>query len=71
MEDQLTVLIGSELASIKNLVDYFLPKPSIDKVSLRENEILRSRQIDNMEQDDNTSLFSSADVSDFERGLKK
>lgn len=69
--DQLTVLIGSELASIKNLVDYFLPKPSIDKVSLRENEILRSRQIDNMEQDDNTSLFSSADVSDFERGLKK
>ena len=42
-KDQLTVLIGKDLSSIKNLVDFFLPKPSIDKVSLRENEILRSR----------------------------
>lgn len=69
--DQLTVLIGSDLASIQNLVDYFLPKPSIDKVSLRENEILRSRKISDEEQKDTIPPHSFVDTSDLESGLKK
>lgn len=62
--DQLTVLIGTDLASIQNLVDYFLPKPSIDKVSLRENEILRSRKISDEEPKDNILLHPLADIPD-------
>jgi hypothetical protein len=40
---QITLIIGEDLAEIKTLVDYFLPKPSIDKASLRMSELLRQR----------------------------
>ncbi|MEN6328603.1 MAG: SIR2 family protein [Syntrophomonas sp.] len=40
---QITLIIGEDLAELKTLVDYFLPKPSIDKASIRMSELLRQR----------------------------
>jgi hypothetical protein len=40
---QISLIIGSGLASLKTLVDYFLPKPSIDRASTRMNELLEQR----------------------------
>jgi hypothetical protein len=40
---QISLIIGSKLADIKTLVDYFLPKPSIDRASIRMSELLKQR----------------------------
>ena len=40
---QITLIIGEALAELKTLVDYFMPKPSIDKASIRMSELLRQR----------------------------
>jgi hypothetical protein len=40
---QITLLIGEDLAELKTLVDYFMPKPSIDKASIRMSELLKQR----------------------------
>lgn len=41
--NQMTLLIGKELAKIDNLVNYYLPKPSIDYASIRMADILKQR----------------------------
>lgn len=40
---QMSLIVGSGVADIKTLVDYFLPKPSIDRASMRMNELLKQR----------------------------
>lgn len=40
---QISLIIGSRLADMKTLVDYFLPKPSIDRASIRMSELLKQR----------------------------
>jgi hypothetical protein len=40
---QISLIIGERLADFKTLVDYFLPKPSIDRASIRMNELLKQR----------------------------
>lgn len=40
---QITLIIGEALAELKTLVDYFMPKPSIDKASIRMSELLKQR----------------------------
>jgi len=40
---QITLIIGNGLADLKTLVDYFLPKPSIDRATIRMNELLKQR----------------------------
>ena len=40
---QISLIIGSDIADLKTLVDYFLPKPSIDKATLRMGELLKQR----------------------------
>jgi len=40
---QISLIVGNGLADIKMLVDYFLPKPSIDRASIRMNELLKQR----------------------------
>jgi hypothetical protein len=40
---QISLLIGPVLADISNLTKFFLPKPSIDKTSLRMAELLKQR----------------------------
>lgn len=40
---QVSMLIGKDIADLKILVDYFMPKPAIDKASMRMNELLKQR----------------------------
>lgn len=54
---QISLIIGSGLADLKTLVDYFLPKPSIDRASIRMNELLKQRY-----------PGSKADASNIEEG---
>ncbi|MBI4618972.1 MAG: SIR2 family protein [Desulfobacterales bacterium] len=42
---QLTVLIGSHFGDLKTLVDNYLPKPAIDKASIRMADLLKARGI--------------------------
>lgn len=40
---QISMIIGKDIADLKTLVDYFMPKPSIDKVSMRMSDLLKQR----------------------------
>ncbi|WP_312813215.1 SIR2 family protein [Sedimentibacter sp.] len=40
---QISLIIGKDLAELPTLVDYFMPKPSIDKASIRMDELLKQR----------------------------
>lgn len=40
---QISLIIGNGLADLKVLADYFLPKPSIDRTSIRMNDLLKQR----------------------------
>ena len=42
---QVSMLIGKDIADLKILVDYFMPKPSIDKASMRMSELLKQRYL--------------------------
>lgn len=43
---QIGLIVGSGLADLKTLVDYFLPKPSIDRTSIRMSDLLKQRYSD-------------------------
>lgn len=40
---QISLIIGNGLADLRTLVDYFLPKPAIDRTSIRMNDLLKQR----------------------------
>lgn len=40
---QITVLVGSHFGDFRNLVDYYLPKPAIDRASHRMADLLKAR----------------------------
>ena len=40
---QITLLIGGHLGDLKTLVDHYLPKPAIDRTTLRMAELLKAR----------------------------
>lgn len=40
---QISLLVGIGIADLRTLVDYYLPKPSIDRASLRMSELLKQR----------------------------
>lgn len=42
---QITVLAGSHFGNLKNLVDYYLPKPAIDRATIRMADLLKARGI--------------------------
>jgi len=42
-QSQMSLIIGENLAQIDDLVNYYLPKPSIDRASIRMADILRQR----------------------------
>lgn len=42
---QISMLIGNHLGDIGNLVDFYLPKPAIDRSSIRMADLLRARGI--------------------------
>lgn len=49
-QSQTSLIIGKDIANIDDLVGYYLPKPAIDRASMRMAEILRKRF--NQPQDD-------------------
>lgn len=40
---QITLLVGENLGDLKTLVDYYLPKPAIDRTTYKMAELLKSR----------------------------
>jgi hypothetical protein len=40
---QISIVMGADIADLKMLVDHFLPKPSIDKASIRMSELIKQR----------------------------
>lgn len=42
-QSQMSLIIGKDIANIDDLVNYYLPKPSIDRASIRMSDILRQR----------------------------
>ncbi|WP_418548013.1 SIR2 family protein [Ruminococcus bromii] len=42
-QSQMSLIIGNDTANIDDLVDYYLPKPSIDRASIRIADILKQR----------------------------
>jgi hypothetical protein len=40
---QTTLMIGNHLGDLKTLVDYFLPKPAIDRTTIKMAELLKAR----------------------------
>jgi hypothetical protein len=40
---QITLLIGNHLGDLETLVDNYLPKPAIDRTTMRMSELLKSR----------------------------
>ena len=56
---QITLIIGEDLADLKTLVNYLLPKPSIDKASIRMSELLRQRYSSIQKDESPTEHFSA------------
>lgn len=42
-QSKMSLIIGKDLANIDDLVNYYLPKPSIDRASIRMADILKQR----------------------------
>lgn len=40
---KLSLIIGKDIADLPIIVDYFMPKPAIDKASIRMGELIRQR----------------------------
>ena len=49
---QISLLIGKHLGEIGNLVEYFLPKPAIDRTSIKMAELLKARGLHSSPPDD-------------------
>lgn len=43
-EHQISLLIGPHFGSIRNLVDHYLPKPTIDPITFRKGELMDRRK---------------------------
>ena len=50
---QISLLIGKHFADLKTLVDHYLPKPAIDRTTVKMAELLKSRGMANNSQTDN------------------
>ena len=42
-QSQMSLIVGKDIGNVDELVDYYLPKPSIDRASIRMSEILKQR----------------------------
>jgi hypothetical protein len=58
---QISLIVGDGVADFRTLVDYFLPKPSIDRASIRMNELLKQRYSD--PKPDTTSPHDGGEVT--------
>ncbi len=41
--NQMSLIIGADIANIDALINYYLPKPAIDRTTIRMNELLKKR----------------------------
>jgi hypothetical protein len=58
---QITLLVGSALADLQNLTEHYLPKPAIDKASIRMSELLKQRYSTNREESPSGNRISDKD----------
>jgi hypothetical protein len=63
---QISLIIGPDLAGFKTLTDYFLPKPSIDRASIRMTELLKQRYSKN-DADQTSEKNNSADGGEIKK----
>lgn len=59
---QITLLLGNHLADLHNLVQHYLPKPAIDRASIRMTELLRSRGAQYVESSGSTDSDASTEA---------
>ena len=53
---QITLLLGNHFGNLKNLVDIYLPKPAIDRTTIKMTEILKSRGIASINDEKNSEV---------------
>jgi hypothetical protein len=58
---QVSLIIGKDITDLKTLVDYFLPKPSIDRTSIRMSELLKQRYATNENKTASNSINEAND----------
>ena len=52
---QISLIIGKDIADLPIIVDYFMPKPAIDKASIRMGELIRQRYAEQAKNQDGAS----------------
>lgn len=63
--NQMSLIIGADIGNIDALINYYLPKPAIDRTTIRMNEMLTKRY--DPPQDDTISNLSKSDMI-YEKG---
>lgn len=53
---QTTILIGEPLGNLKSLVSYYLPKPTIDRITIRMADLIKSRMTVRQEREGNEAV---------------
>jgi hypothetical protein len=60
---QISLAIGTHFGNLANLVDYYLPKPAIDRASIRMTELLRARGVSENAKDKSSGVSSAAEAT--------
>ena len=55
---QVTLMIGDHLGDLRSLVDHYLPKPAIDRTTIRMAELLKARWGTGKDADDTSDVDS-------------
>jgi len=58
---QTTLMIGNHLGDLKTLVDYYLPKPAIDRTTFKMAELLKARLVTEHTEKDDSSISTGGD----------
>jgi hypothetical protein len=61
---QITLLIGNHVGDFQALVDYYLPKPAIDRTTFRMSELLKARWVTQDQQQPGTAPSDTAKEDD-------
>lgn len=67
---QITLLIGSHLGNLEALVDYYLPKPAIDRASIRMAELLRARGVNDHTKGEPNGADSNGGKANLDEGAQ-
>jgi hypothetical protein len=64
---QISLLIGNHIGNLSNLVDYYLPKPAIDRASIRMADLLKARGFGKRYEEDAKNISSTSESSEEEQ----